>query len=141
MVPNRIIKALFIILLLGLPIYLAGSMYRLDKAYFICPIEYPWDVMIRCDSMGDGTFAAPRNGNRMHNGIDLLAQVGTPVLACRAGQAKVFWQKNGMGRYIEVYHNGGFSTLYGHLSAIEINNGDLVRQGQEIGRVGKTGEF
>lgn len=139
MVLNRIIKVLFLVLLIGLPICLAVSLYYLDKHYFLCPIDYKWDVLIRFDSRGDGTYAARRNGNRMHNGIDLLADAGTPVYACRSGYARVLEQKNGMGNYIMLQHSGNIATLYGHLSVFEIKDGDFVKQGQLIGKTGKTG--
>ena len=136
---NRIVQIVRLFLLLAIPVYLSVSFYYLDKSYFLCPIKYLGDVCIRSDSRGDGEFAARRSGRRMHNGVDLLAEVGTPVVACKGGYARVFEQKNGMGNYIVIYHPDNLSTLYGHLSAIMIPDGILVRQGQVIGKTGKTG--
>lgn len=132
-------KKLLLFFLISLPVYLTASLYLLDKQYFLCPIEYARDIVIRCDNRGDGYFAANRKGNRAHNGIDLLADIGTPVLASRSGWVKVATQKNGMGNYIIIKHPDNISTLYGHLSEVFVSDFQFVRQGQVIGSVGKTG--
>ncbi len=136
---KKIVGAVLIIILIVLPFYLGVTFYFLDKVYFLCPVHYNGDMVIRCDSRGDGTFAARRNGRRVHNGIDLLSEIGTPVFACRSGRARVAEQKDGMGNYVILYHQGDFNTTYGHLSAVGVRNGVFVRQGEFIGRVGKTG--
>jgi len=132
-------KKILLLLLIALPIYIAFSLYFLDKDYFLCPIEYRGGIIIRNDSMGDGHFGAARSGNRVHNGIDLLADVGTPVLASRSGKVLAARSARGMGNYILIAHPENLTTLYGHLSAIYVKEGDYVRQGDFIGRVGKTG--
>ncbi|MDI3316140.1 MAG: peptidoglycan DD-metalloendopeptidase family protein [Bacillota bacterium] len=76
---------------------------------------------------------------RMHTGIDLAAPEGTPVHA--AGPGIVFyagWQ-NGYGNTVILVHGNGLSTLYAHLSAILVSQGQAVEAGQVIGRVGETG--
>jgi murein DD-endopeptidase MepM/ murein hydrolase activator NlpD len=136
---QKIIKYLLLLILVALPTYLVASISSLDKRYFLCPIPYPWDMVIRSDARGEGFFAAKRSGKRMHNGIDLAADIGTAVLACRAGRAHTAVQPRGMGNYVVISHADGMSTLYGHLSRIDVADGVFVRQGQVIGRVGKTG--
>jgi murein DD-endopeptidase MepM/ murein hydrolase activator NlpD len=132
-------KKIFLLLLITLPLYLSISLYFLDKKYFLCPIEYKWDLVIRCDGRGDGFFGAKRNGQRMHTGIDLLAQINTPVLASRSGKVISATQNKGMGKYIIIRHPNNFITIYGHLLAIYVVKNEFVRQGQVIARVGKTG--
>jgi murein DD-endopeptidase MepM/ murein hydrolase activator NlpD len=133
------VKKILFFLLIALPVYIPVSLYFLDKNYFTCPILYRRDMVVRCDDRGDGFFAASRNGRRIHEGIDLFAEVGTPVLAARSGKVVSAKQNNGMGKFVIIRHMGEFTSIYGHLSEIHVNKGDFVRQGQIIGLVGKTG--
>jgi murein DD-endopeptidase MepM/ murein hydrolase activator NlpD len=132
-------KKILVFLLIFLPVYLLASLYFLDKSYFICPIEYKSDILIRRDSRGDGFFAAERSGNRLHNGIDLFAEIGTPVMASRSGIVVAAKQSRGMGNYVIIRHPGNIVTIYSHLSRIYVARNNLVRQGEVIGAVGKTG--
>ena len=132
-------KKILLFLLTILPIYLLASLYFLDKDYFLSPIEYKRDIIIRSDSRGEGFFAADRNGKRVHEGIDLFAEVDTPVLASRFGIVISAKQNQGMGNYIRIKHFGNMITIYGHLSNIYVVKGQFVRQGQVIGSVGKSG--
>jgi murein DD-endopeptidase MepM/ murein hydrolase activator NlpD len=133
-------KKIFLILLITLPFYLLFSLYFLDKHPFLCPIEYGRDIVVRCDSRGNGLFAASRgNGSRMHEGIDLLAGIGTPVFAARSGMVIAATHSRGMGNYVIIRHPGNITTLYGHLSKIYVAKGQFLRQGQIIGAAGKTG--
>jgi murein DD-endopeptidase MepM/ murein hydrolase activator NlpD len=132
-------KKIFLFLLIVLPVYLLASLYFLDKDYFLSPIEYKVVILVRCDSRGNGFFGADRKGKRLHQGIDLFAEIGTPVLASRSGAVIVAKGSRGMGNYVIVRHPAGLITIYGHLSAIYVSKGQFVRQGEIIGAVGKTG--
>lgn len=126
--------------MITLPVYISVNLgCYLDKEYFLCPIEYRHDLIIRSDVRGEGYFGSSRNGKRTHRGIDLFAEVGTPVLASRSGPAIVAKQNQGMGNYIIINHSQRLSTLYGHLSRVYVTDNQFVRQGQIIGEVGKTG--
>lgn len=131
-------KVLFIILII-VSIFVFLGLTWMDKQYFVCPVEYKSDIIIRNDNRGDGLFASKRSGGRMHNGIDLLADVGTPVLTARSGKVISATRNRGMGKYIIVLHRGKIITIYGHLAEIFVRKNDYVRQGQVIGSVGKTG--
>ena len=126
-------------LLVALPIYLIISLYSLDKDYFISPVKYRSNIIIRNDNHGDGIFGADRSGSRLHRGIDLFAETGTPVFASRSGIVIAAEKNNGMGNYVKIKHNQGLVTLYGHLSRIYDSKDAFVRQGEIIGLVGKTG--
>jgi murein DD-endopeptidase MepM/ murein hydrolase activator NlpD len=132
-------KKVLLFLLVILPIYLLISLYFLDKHYFLCPIEYKSDILIRCDSRGDGFFASRRSGNRTHEGIDLFAEMSSPVLAARSGRVIAARENRGMGKYIIIRHPDNITTIYGHLSKISVAQHKFVRQGEIIGEVGKTG--
>ncbi len=138
-------KKFLLVLLIILPVYLFISLYYLDRCYFLCPIEYQADIIIRSDTLGEGAFAASRNGGRVHEGIDLFADEGAAVLAARSGRvttSRVIVDndtKTGSGNYIILQHVGNLTTTYAHLSEVYVRKNDFVRQGQVIGRAGKTG--
>ncbi len=76
---------------------------------------------------------------RAHNGVDYAAPVGTPVRTVAHGTVKFAGRQNGYGNVVELEHPGGRSTLYAHLSRIDVRVGQRVEQGQTIGAVGATG--
>jgi len=131
-------KKLSLIILLFSVFILSGFLF-MDKSYFLCPVEYKNGIVVRSDGRGDGFFGAERSGRRLHNGIDLLAKVGTPVLASRSGRVIAAKQNRGMGKYVIIKHRHNITTVYGHLSEICIRKNARVRQGQVVGKVGRTG--
>lgn len=79
---------------------------------------------------------------RMHTGVDLTAQKGTPVYATADGQVKVAGRGEGTSGYgicVVIDHGYGFQTLYGHLSSVKVSSGQRVKRGELIGNVGTTG--
>ena len=132
-------KKIFLFLLIILPIYFLISLYFLDRVYFLCPIEYKRDIIIRSDNRGNGFLGAERNGKRIHQGLDLFAEIGTPVLASRSGRVAAAAQNNGIGKFVIIKHPDSIATIYGHLSEIFVKKNQFVRQGEIIGSVGKTG--
>ncbi len=76
----------------------------------------------------------------MHAGKDLAAPEGTPVVAALSGTVVMSGVAGGYGLAIELEHNNPRRrTLYGHLSELYVREGQQVRQGEVIGRVGSTG--
>ena len=79
-------------------------------------------------------------GARMHKGVDIAAPRGTSVYTAAEGQVeRIGHQPDGSGNFIEVRHPNGMTTLYAHLSRIDVASGDRVPQGSRIGLVGSTG--
>ena len=77
---------------------------------------------------------------RAHKGVDIAAPKGTTVFTAAEGEVvRTGYDPDGYGNFIEVRHPNGMSTLYGHLSRIDVANGDAVTMGQRIGLVGSTG--
>lgn len=79
---------------------------------------------------------------RMHTGVDLSAQPGTPVHATGDGRVTVTGRGEGLGGYgicVVVDHGYGFKTLYAHLSEVTVSQGERVTRGKVIGKVGRTG--
>jgi len=108
---------------------------------FTDPLEGPEELHLRNDCMGEGHFGARRSGGRRkHKGVDLLAPVGTPVVAiCRAKVLRTGNHNSGYGKFVELLHWDNSRSLYAHLSEISVKKGQVVSRGQVIGRVGKTG--
>lgn len=89
----------------------------------------------------------------MHKGIDFAASSGTPITASRSGTVVAVnntcthnYPKTsscgcggGYGNYVIISHDGTYSTLYGHMSTVNVSVGQTVSQGQQIGTVGCTG--
>lgn len=80
---------------------------------------------------------------KWHYGIDISLAEGLPVLATANGTVitavKAYDSSAGYGAYIVLKHDKKISSLYGHLSLVDVNVGDKVTQGQKIGEVGTTG--
>jgi murein DD-endopeptidase MepM/ murein hydrolase activator NlpD len=78
---------------------------------------------------------------RMHKGVDFAAPSGTPIYAAGNGKVTKAGRNGGYGNYVEIRHNGEYSTAYAHLSrfAKGMSPGRRVSQGQVIGYVGTTG--
>ena len=78
-------------------------------------------------------------GREMHPGIDISARYGLPVAAAGSGAVIFAGRDPGYGGLVIVDHGGQLDTLYAHLSAFYVHEGQQVRQGQPIGAVGATG--
>jgi murein DD-endopeptidase MepM/ murein hydrolase activator NlpD len=74
-----------------------------------------------------------------HSGLDIVADAGTPVAAAGAGRVIDAGEYLFLGRTIVLDHGQGMLSLYAHLSAIDAAEGDAVRRGATIGKVGTTG--
>ncbi len=77
---------------------------------------------------------------RQHKGVDIAAPQGTTVfVACEGEVVRTGYDAGGYGRFIEISHPNGMSTLYAHLSRVDVARGDRVGSGERIGLVGSTG--
>lgn len=76
---------------------------------------------------------------KMHNGIDLAAPGGTPILAAYNGTVVAAAYEGSMGNYIMISHGAGLYTVYMHCSALYVSKGQDVTAGTKIGAVGTTG--
>jgi len=75
-----------------------------------------------------------------HNGVDLLAPIGTQVVSTADGIVEdVVKSDRGRGNQIVIKHEDGYKTIYAHLGDILVRKSQLVRQGAVIGRVGNSG--
>lgn len=76
---------------------------------------------------------------RQHNGIDYGAPTGTPVRTVGDGQVVFAGRQGGYGNVVKVAHSNNRTTVYAHLSRIDVRQGERVEQGERIGAVGATG--
>ncbi len=77
--------------------------------------------------------------NRPHEGLDITAPYGTPIIAPAAGRViKTGWE-NGYGLSIIIDHGYGVQTRYAHLARTAVAVGQVVRRGDRLGHIGSTG--
>ncbi|HOQ67123.1 MAG TPA: peptidoglycan DD-metalloendopeptidase family protein [Candidatus Atribacteria bacterium] len=108
-----------------------------DRLLYVVPMRWPtWGRV----SSNYGWRNDPFTGRRAwHTGVDVAAPTGRNVVATAEGKV-VFTGWNGnYGRCVIVRHQFGYETVYGHLSKILVNTGEVVKKEQIIGQVGSTG--
>ncbi|MFT4194218.1 peptidoglycan DD-metalloendopeptidase family protein [Ottowia sp.] len=117
-----------------------GAYYSFDgqslrKAYLVSPME------VSRITSGFGMRNHPVFGySREHTGVDYAAPIGTPVRSVGDGVVEFAGVQSGYGNVIYVRHrNKRDSTVYAHLSRLDVKVGDNVIQGETIGAVGQTG--
>ena len=89
---------------------------------------------------GFGNRRDPITGQRAyHSGIDISAPPGKPVKAAATGVVVKTEEYGGLGRAVDVAHGYGITTVYGHLSRIQVTPGQKVSRGDVVGLVGNTG--
>ncbi|MGY1787046.1 M23 family metallopeptidase [Geodermatophilus sp. SYSU D00698] len=81
----------------------------------------------------------PRWGT-MHQGVDIAAPIGTPVLAPEGGVVLQAGPASGFGQAVYVQHDDGSITLYGHVNRFFVSAGQVVGAGQQIAEVGNKGQ-
>lgn len=95
-----------------------------------------------------GTFGAHGFGmrlhpilgiRRMHEGVDIITNIGTPVVAAGAGTIDFVGYRGGLGLCVEIDHGFGYRTVYGHLSKFLVKIDQKVKRGQLIAKTGNTG--
>lgn len=77
---------------------------------------------------------------RMHNGIDIAARRGTPIVAPAGGEVIFTGVIAGYGRTVELDHGEGLVTRYAHLDKVAVSKGDTLAAGDKLGTVGRTGK-
>ena len=76
---------------------------------------------------------------KLHTGIDLRASKGTSIFAAKAGTVVTAEYNSAWGNYVILSHGGGYTSLYAHMTKMNVKVGQSVKQGQVIGTVGSTG--
>jgi len=114
--------------------FLFGSKKSKKKVSSSKVVKISWPVRGRITSR-----FGMRNG-RPHEGVDIAGRRGTNIAAAAAGKVTFSGWQRGYGRTVIISHaSGRYSTLYAHLSDIDVDKGDWVATGESIGEVGASG--
>lgn len=115
-----------------------NRLSQLGEATLSLPSRLP--VVNFTMTSGFGVRYDPFNGRAaMHAGVDFAGAHGEPILAAAEGVVVRAGWMNGYGNVIDIDHGRGILTRYGHLSRIQVREGDRVVAGDQIGRMGSTG--
>ena len=79
------------------------------------------------------------NEKEFHNGLDISARTGTPIIAPADGVVSSIGKTYGFGNILTINHGYGFKTRYGHLSKALVTKGQSVKRGDTIALIGNTG--
>ena len=111
-----------------------AAAYTSDDAAHTVPSIWPTSGYV------SSPYGLRWNGTEFHQGIDIAAETGTPIVATADGVVtSAGWNGSGYGNMVDVDHGGGIVTRYGHASAVAVTVGQEVRRGQVIAYVGSTG--
>lgn len=113
--------------------------YNASAAYNPSGMIFPLSIPAPITSMFGWRIHPITGDQRFHSGTDVGAAEGTPVLAAITGQVEVADYVGGYGLTVILNHNSAQQTLYGHMSQIYVQPGQVVQQGTVIGLVGSTG--
>ena len=111
----------------------AGPVTR--EIRFEAPLKgYPINSRFGMRRLGGEGAARP------HNGVDMAAPTGTGVFTAAEGVViRTGYQPEGYGRFVEVAHPNGMTTMYAHMSRVDVATGMAVGGGDRLGLVGSTG--
>lgn len=114
------------------------KLQSLEAALTVIPSFVP--VKSYSYTSGFGVRYDPFTGmSAMHAGLDMAGAMGEPIYAAAAGTVTTAGRSGAYGNCVEVAHGKGLATRYGHLSAILVHPGEVVKQGEVIARMGSTG--
>jgi murein DD-endopeptidase MepM/ murein hydrolase activator NlpD len=100
---------------------------RLQRPLFVMPTRGVW------------TSGFGYRWGVLHGGIDIANSIGTPILAASDGVVIDAGPTAGYGIWVKLRHSDGTVTLYGHLSSVLVNIGERVYAGDQIAKMGNTG--
>lgn len=112
---------------------ITGSADKKGKLTFIMPVQGKIT-----DGFGPRTPPTP-TASSFHRGVDIAAGEGSPIIASAEGQVIFCAPDGSYGNVTRIKHPNGYTTVYAHQSRIGVRSGQNVRQGENIGAVGTTG--
>lgn len=117
------------------------SYRRISRGVGNVPVPRKKPAKIAANTNATAPEAATKQRYRPHMGVDYAAPIGTPVFSVANGKVVHLGFSGAFGNLIILEHEGGYRTYYAHLSNynVELEVGNEVRRGLEIGYVGTTG--
>ena len=116
------------------------KLMTLNEVVHAMPLASPMASNDFHQTSGFGTRVDPfRGALSFHAGVDLAGESGSKVVASNDGRVDFAGWKTAYGNVIDLKHEYGFGTRYGHLSRILVRPGQVVKKGQVIGIQGSTG--
>lgn len=109
---------------------IASSSFWPVRRYFRAVTS---DFGLRCSPFGRGRRF------QFHEGIDIAARRGTPIVSSAEGVVIYAGYRGGYGRTVIIDHGFGIASLYGHASRLLVRKGDWIEQGATIALVGSSG--
>ncbi len=116
------------------PTYEIADRARYWEGLFIRPVEGRITTQFGLYRYTNGSKTPTR-----HTGVDLAIAKGTPVPASNSGRVLYAGPVIISGNTVVIEHGGGLKTYYMHLDSIDVSEGDMVKKGDMIGKVGTTG--
>lgn len=102
-------------------------------------LRYPLAVQAQEVDPYGWRYSESRMAWRLHTGVDLIADAGTPVLAMLPGRVALVREIDGYGLTVLLDHGRGWQSLYAHLLNAGVAVGDRLRAGDPLGQVGQSG--
>lgn len=122
-----------------------STLPALGAGVLLMPVQGDTEADVT-QGYGATAFAQTEYVHHWHNGIDLAASIGTPILAADDGvvaataNEDLYCPHGAYGKFIVINHTNGLTTLYGHLSKPLVAVGQTVKRGQLIAYSGNTGD-
>lgn len=101
--------------------------------------SFRWPTSGRISSYFGGRKSPGGIGSTNHKGIDIAVPRGTPIYAADGGTVTYSGWMSGYGYLVQIDHDNGYVTRYGHSSSLTVSVGQHVYKGQQVARAGSTG--
>ena len=119
----------------------ANKAAQTYKTVSLGDISFTWPCPAsgRITSVFGGRKSPTKGASSNHQGIDISAPTGTSIVAAAAGEVVIATYSSSAGNYVMISHGGGVYTVYMHASSLLVSQGQSVKKGQTIAKVGSTG--
>ena len=119
----------------------ANKAAQTYKTVSLGDISFTWPCPAsgRITSGFGGRKSPTKGASSNHQGIDISAPTGTSIVAAAAGEVVIATYSSSAGNYVMISHGGGVYSVYMHASSLLVSQGQSVKKGQTIAKVGSTG--